>query len=408
SPAVRAAAVRLDNAAEALNDPSDRVRIAALAFPLPVVALRNAFADSSRRFRRAAAAHGGVRDLAAADDDPVVRARSMPTFQDEDHRVRAAAVTTTNAEQALADPCALVWFSAAKVLRRDPARLLGVRMARPESAPPVDRISLTPPDPTLRRPLGSTGLAVSPLGLSGHYGLSVRGFEAGVREGINFLFWEPAYREQSAFMRRLAPSLRDELVVAAGTFEASPKAMAADLERALSQMGLEVLDLFWVFWIRSEGRLRDDVRAYLDGEVARGRIRAWGVSTHQRRLARWALATGVDPLMVRLNAAHRGSEREVLPHVEGQGVVGFSNLLYGRLLEGQDGWKPEAWHCYRYVLELPNVTATWMAPSNEAQLRHNVRAMREPLPEEVRHRLLAHGDRVYERETRFRRCVRAL
>ena len=412
---VRAAAIRAADAEDALTDPDVRVRLAALRHPVSAAALEAAYKKGDAAFRRKAMAlHDELTARGLDEDDAETRAlavaRSKPEAarRDPDHRVRAAAVDASWAQDALDDACPRVWLAAADALRTHPERALGFAPASPPERPPAAMLSVTPPDASRLVPLGATGLQVSRLGISGHYGLSVEGFAEGVARDVNFFFWEPTYREQTAFMHRVPSNVRQRLVIAAGTFEASPRTMKADLDRALKQMRLDVLDLFIVFWVRSKGRLREDVREYLDEEVSRGRIRAWGMSTHQRPLACWALDEGIDPVMIRFNAAHRGPETEVLPHVKAQGILGFSNLLYGRLLEpGPDGWAPEPWQCYRYVLDLPKLTSTWTAPANLPQLEHNLLALERELSDDDRRRLLVHGKRVHGIETRFRHCVRS-
>lgn len=318
-----------------------------------------------------------------------------------DHERRARAVTRATAHDALAtDPAPLVWQCAARALGRRPEQLLEVALPEVPRRRTRWRASLGQRE---QRPLGHTGLHVTPLGVSGHYGLSEDGFARAIEAGINTFFWEPNYAAQTRFLRQLAPALRTKIVLVAGTFEAAPERVRADLDRARRLMGVETLDLFLLFWVRSPRRLDDDVRGVLERARERGVLRAWGLSTHDRSLARAALAEGIDPLMIRLNCAHRGAEREVLPYAQGAGVLGFSNLLYGRLLSDD----VPASLLYRYVLDLPGVTSTWSAPANREQLEHNLRALdRGPLTAEERARLHAHGDVIYEEGRRFRECIR--
>jgi len=284
------------------------------------------------------------------------------------------------------------------------------------SPPPSRRVeapAIASPTPSAPRvPLGRTGLEVSRLGLSGHYGLSVDGFREGLDAGINLFFWEPNYDSHTRFFRRLTPTLRDELVVVAGTFEGHAADVARDVDRALRLTQLGRIDLFLVFWVRSAARIDGGVRATLDARVEKGDLGAWGMSTHQRSLGRAYLEEGMDPMMVRLSAAHRGIEDEVLPTAReaGAGVLAFSNLTYGRMLQpapGEpEGPLPEAWECYRYALEQPGVTATFTAPANAEQLAHNLRALRDPLTPERREILLRHGRAVRAEGTRFRSLLR--
>jgi len=61
------------------------------------------------------------------------------------------------------------------------------------------------------RPLGQTGLQLSPLGLSGHYGLPEEGFAHALDAGVNLFFWEPNYNTQTRFFQALSPHDPEQL-----------------------------------------------------------------------------------------------------------------------------------------------------------------------------------------------------
>lgn len=438
-PRVRAAAVR--QSARGLLDPDDRVRAAALARGARPDALRTAlgaagWADvvvqSGPRTRRALARHHldalgpEAQARLLSDSDAIVRREAVLALtgtdprltaarRDPDHRVRAAAMARApDASLARADVSSLVWRAAAEALRLPVPKLVGIEpWDEPRSTPARPMPIVGPdPDPRHHRDLGRTGLTVSPLGLSGHYGLGEAGFIRGLEAGINFSFWEPRYEHQTRFYRRIGATLRERLVVTAGTFEAAPARVRADLERTLRMTGLEHLDLFLVFWVRSSARLADDTLAELESLRRGGLIRAFGLSTHRRDLAVRAIEGGIDPVMVRISAAHRGAEEQVLPTARdhGTGVIAFSNLCYGRLLAPAPGSRaeplPAAWECYRYVMDLPGVTTTLTAPADDAQLRENLRALDQPLTSDATRRLITHGDAVHAETRRFARLIR--
>src|SRR5206468_3156302 len=102
-------------------------------------------------------------------------------------------------------------------------------------------------DPPHPRRLGPDALIVPPVGLSGHYGLPVEGFARAVERGLNLLFWEPSYLTLAAFSSRLSASSRRQLRFLAGTFEATPQRLLADVERALRALKVEQLALFMIF-----------------------------------------------------------------------------------------------------------------------------------------------------------------
>jgi HEAT repeat protein len=284
---------------------------------------------------------------------------------------------------------------------------------RPETVPDAatEPISLSLPVLQDARVLGPAGLLVSPLGVSGHYGLRVEGFVRAVEAGVNLLFWEPNYHTQSAFAARLSAADRDALRFVAGTFEADGARVRKDAERALRTLRVERLAVFLVFWVRSWDRISDDVRDELERLKESGMVASYGLSTHSRPLAIEALAAGWNPVMVRHSAAHCGAEETVFPAARrtGAGVLTFNNTCYGRLLRPQGARPaPLAADCYRYTLAQPAVTACWTAPATLAELDENLAALHEPeLPDDRRLALLECGEAVYREDGMFRRLVRS-
>jgi aryl-alcohol dehydrogenase-like predicted oxidoreductase len=253
---------------------------------------------------------------------------------------------------------------------------------------------------------------VSPLGVSGHYGLPVEGFARAAEQGVNLFFWEPNYATLARFMNRLGPADRQRLHVLAGSFEADGARVRRDAEQALRALRLDRLGVFLIFWTRSWARITDDVRAALEGLKADGKVLAYGLSTHDRALAAAAVRDGWGPVMVRHSAAHRKAEAEVFPvaRERGTAVITFNNTCYGRLLDpGIDGapaFTPA--DCYRFTLGTPGVSACFTAPATLEQLEENLRALHDPhLPSDARDRLLRRGEWLYREDTVFRKTVRA-
>jgi aryl-alcohol dehydrogenase-like predicted oxidoreductase len=252
---------------------------------------------------------------------------------------------------------------------------------------------------------------VAPLGLSGHYGLAVEGFVLAVEAGANLFFWEPNYQTLTSFAGRLSAADRNALHFLSGTFEADGQRVCRNVERALRLLGLDRLALYLLFWVQSWERVSDDVREALERLKAQGKIGAFGLSSHSRRLAVQAIEAGWNPVMVRHSAAHRGAERDVFPCAASHGtsVITFSNTCYGRLLQPRPGLEPpSAADCYRYTLEQPAVSACFTAPATIELLEQNLAVLRDPsLPADRRESLLAQGASLYKEETIFRRLVRS-
>jgi aryl-alcohol dehydrogenase-like predicted oxidoreductase len=108
--------------------------------------------------------------------------------------------------------------------------------------------------------------------------------------------------------------------------------------------------------------------------------------------------------MVRYNAAHRGAEKEVFPHVAAHnpGVISYTATRWGYLLRRPRRWPkekpvPTAGECYRFVLSNPHVHVCLNAPSNGRHLEANLAAVREgPLDEEKMAWMREFGDVVHE------------
>jgi len=263
-----------------------------------------------------------------------------------------------------------------------------------------------------KRALGDSGLEVTRMGISGHYALPERGFAEAMERGITTYFWEPIYLSQSRFFKSLPGAQKADVVMCCGTFEASAEGMRRDIERALRDMELERIAVFYVFWVRERERLSDELLREMGRCRRDGLVHTFGVTTHSRALAREFL-TQWPAVMVRHNAAHTGAEREVFPHVDASrtGVTTFTNLCYGRMISELPGWTesvPSARDAYRYTLSHEGVTSCWSAPSTVAQLRHNLRALDAgPMTHDELQHMRDYGAALYRLNKGFDRFVRS-
>jgi aryl-alcohol dehydrogenase-like predicted oxidoreductase len=257
--------------------------------------------------------------------------------------------------------------------------------------------------------LGSDGLIVSRLGLSGHYHLPPAGFARAAEAGVNWFFWEPNYLTLTEFSRSLSDATRRGFYFVAGTFEAEGRRIRADVERALRQLQVEQLGLFLIFWVQSWDRMTDELRDTVAKLKAEGKVKSVGLSLHNRPLLVRAMQEGWNPVMARHSAGHRGAETAVFPFVpEGTSLITFNNLCYGRLLQPVAGLTPPAAaDCYRYTLGFPQVSACWSAPATLEQLEENLAVLRDPeLSAEKREALLTFGAALYRDEKVFEKLVR--
>jgi Aldo/keto reductase family len=359
--------------------------------------------DASVRIRMA-------ENLVHSADQP----ERLDRLQNDRHPlVRAAALTLERAVRLIEQPTRETsWHVLAQAAKMRKTPIWKLEPKKPwqperEGSTSLERICPVRGRPELSRSLAPGGQTIAPLAISGHYGLPVDGFVHALEEGVNVFFWEPNYRTLTEFASRLPPENRYAIHFLAGTFEAEPKRIAADVDRVLRNLGIDCISFFLLFWVQTWARVTPAVRETLDRLRDAGKIGRYGLSTHSRSLAVEAIEADWELVMVRHSAAHRGAEAQVFPTARQRGTTlfTFNNTCYGRLLRGTDC--PEAADCYRYSLTQPEVVACISAPATMQQLQENLKALHEPfLPPERQERLLHKGMNVYEEEAIFRKLIR--
>jgi HEAT repeat protein len=264
------------------------------------------------------------------------------------------------------------------------------------------------------RLLGSTGLRVSPLVLSGANGLSTASLAEAHEAGVNAFFWETEYLQLTRFLRARRGQ-REGLVLVAGSYHSGPAALRRDVESALRQLRTTWLDVFLLYWVRSPERLNDEDFEALEKLRAEGKLRAFGFSTHLRDVATEAIRQRPWPVvMTRHSAAYRGAESSFFPeaHARGTGVLTFTATCYGRLLQPAPGMPtdaalPTAVDCYRYSLSQPGVSACLSAPRSHRELVQNLEVLARPtMVPEALEAMRAHGARVRARAQQFNTLIR--
>ena len=165
------------------------------------------------------------------------------------------------------------------------------------------------------RTLGATGRTVGPLGLGSSYGLPGREVERAFDEGVSFFLW--GSRRRADFgrgLREVARKDRARATIAVQTYARAGldhpalrrQRPARPRHRLRRCPGPRVVE-------RPPARAHRGARARPQGE------RQGALADHSRHerptFATFAADARYDALMVRYNAAHPGSEREVFPHV---------------------------------------------------------------------------------------------
>ncbi len=260
------------------------------------------------------------------------------------------------------------------------------------------------------RPLGKTGLNVSPLGIGGGNGLSSEDTLYAFERGVNYFFFSSdlhhhSYRESAAALRSLCgqgSAVRDNVVLATVSYLNNPDKIMAILIDQFRELRIDYIDVFHWGWINDRdecGQLFDTTRKLQDGGqlarifreqvlqaeeinqelMSRGLVRFAGASFHSRAMARQWLPA-LDVLMLRYNLAHLGVERGIFPQLSGDksrdpGLVVFNVGHEGQRLISTpppaypaDRYVPTIPDCYRYALSNPYVDVVLTGPQSRREL----------------------------------------
>ena len=266
------------------------------------------------------------------------------------------------------------------------------------------------------RPLGATGLTVSPLGL----GTVKLGRNAGVKYpapfdlpddkhayellhtardlGINLIDTAPAYGVAERRLARLLPIPREDWVIVTkageefdtsgegvgggggSVFDFSAGAITASVHRSLERLDTDYLD---VVLIHSDGRDEEIITSSgapeaLDRLKQRGHIRAYGMSTKTPEGATLAIEAGADVVMVTLNPLHESDRPAInLARERGVGVLIKKALVSGHVGDAGTARAGRALtpeYCLGFALSTPGVSSVVVGTINPEHLRQNAAA----------------------------------
>lgn len=262
------------------------------------------------------------------------------------------------------------------------------------------------------RALGATGINVTPLGMSASYYPGKKAVWAAVDRGVNLFFAFGFDEQMIRVMRELLPSRRDEFVIVTGAYNYMWRAQDVHktLEKRLRQFNTDRIDVFLFLGVMKPGDFTMKVREELSTLKEGQKVRSISVSCHNRAfLGKLATEGVVDTLMRRYNAAHRGAELDVFPHlyVHKPGVIGYTATRWALLLRRPRDWPengriPTAGECYRFALSNPNVHVVLAAPRNERQLRENIAEVEKgPMDEDDMKFIREFGEAVHKRKKWF-------
>jgi predicted aldo/keto reductase-like oxidoreductase len=259
-------------------------------------------------------------------------------------------------------------------------------------------------DPWLYR----TSAALGPkrlfrLGLAANYGIDEDGVRVAVDRGVNLFLWTGRAGSMKSPLKHALGARREEVAVAGF---ASPGwfgwGVRRGAESLLRKLGVEYLDALLLGWLGVGSAWTAATERDLVHLRESGKVRAIGVSIHDRpRAGRLATSSPLDLLMIRYNAAHPGAEREIFPHVtEGRpAVLAYTATSWRKLLKKPSGWDGPAMtagDCYRFQLSSPHVDLALTGPATRAQLEENLDALAKgPLTEDEATWMRAYGRAVH-------------
>jgi aryl-alcohol dehydrogenase-like predicted oxidoreductase len=261
-----------------------------------------------------------------------------------------------------------------------------------------------------RRPLGRTGLMVSPIGIGGGNGISSEDTLYAFDRGVNYFFFSSdlhhfSYRKSAAALKELCgtgSSRRDQVVLATVSYVNDPEKLMAVVVDQLGELGVDYIDVFHWGWItdtvdlarlfagsahlkaggalsRAFRAMQQQAKAISETLVDRGIARCVGASFHSRQAARRSMSV-LDVMMLRYNIAHTGVEQDVFPFLTGDkagdpGIVVFNTGHEGQRFfhEPPRGYPaslyvPTVPDCYRFALSNPAVDLVLTGVSNRQQI----------------------------------------
>jgi len=253
--------------------------------------------------------------------------------------------------------------------------------------------------------LGRTGLTVGRLGIGASYGVPASAIEEAFERGLNYFYWGSLRRAGMMHaIHNLAPRHRDRLVVAIQSYTRWARLLNYSVHRAIRSLKIDHADVLILGLHNKPPSAR-----LLDAAIRlreRGMVRFLAISCHHRPAFQQYIREGTfDILQVRYNAAHRGAEIEVFPHLPdhgGPGVTAYTATRWGKLIcsrripPGLN--RPTAVDCYRFVLSHPAVHLVMTGPKDAAQMRENLTVLdADIMSTEESTRMRQVGDLVHDK-----------
>lgn len=265
-----------------------------------------------------------------------------------------------------------------------------------------------------RRPLGKTGIMVSPLALgagsvraAGKAGLKLSADDierAFYEHGINtFLVTWQMKRVVEGVRRLIRAGHRHELILITELGIPTRAFIRRGFEKNARVLGVDSIDIVLLGWVQARWYVTGRSWGEMQRLKREGMTRAIGFSSHNRLLAtRIAREVTADVLMIRYNAAHRGAEKEVFDPFgnDRPAIIAYTATRWGMLLQPlPDAGFPKgmtAPECYRFALSHPSVDMVLCAARTPEEIREDVSgALAGPLDPARHAEVCRFGDEVH-------------
>lgn len=259
-----------------------------------------------------------------------------------------------------------------------------------------------------KRMLGKTGLEVGRLGISSSWSAPAEAFEEAFEKGCNYFTWGTFIKGRSTGMQEAVMNIinkgqRDKLVLSMITYAHDNFLTNHFLKKGLKLIGADYVDILMLGYFpkRPPQRLIDGALKLKD----EGLIRHLAISSHNRKVFPELAKEGIfDIFHFRYNAAHRGAEKDIFPHINEEskpGMVSFTATSWKQLLNGKkmpEGEQPlSAADCYRFVLSNLGVDVCMMGAKDREQMTENLTTIEKgPLNDDELVRIKKIGDHLYK------------
>jgi aryl-alcohol dehydrogenase-like predicted oxidoreductase len=260
------------------------------------------------------------------------------------------------------------------------------------------------PFPT-RITLGRTDLQVSPLGISGGYGIDTKSLLRAFDAGVNY--WYHGSMRKSGMCEAVKQLVnigqRKELVLLLQSYSRWPWLMERTFTKGLRELKVDYADILLLGWYN-----HSPSEAILDKAERmreKGLFRHLAISSHNRSaFLDYAKDSRYGILHIRYNAVHTGAEKDVFPQMDRDGrpgIVAYTATSWGQLLKARKNSSGEMQKlrgrdCYRFVLNNPNFNICMTGPKNAEQMDEALCALKEgTLSAEEEDRIRKTGKEIY-------------